>query len=221
MPAFRILAAGAAFLVMTAASAGAQTATDTAAGKPIPLLKIVSQPDKTKTRVPHAQRFSRAAGKTRIAAGHRRPRHPAQAASVAAAPAKIWPEPETTAATNVAAAEPQQPPASTPSEPPPNELVVQGRTVEVVSPDEPNEIDLAADMPEAAATKGPRSDITETGAAAAEAKPGSVLVARPQAPSPVGSTAWIAQVLAAIGGAAAAASVAWFLIGSVPQRTYG
>lgn len=37
----------------------------------------------------------------------------------------------------------------------------------------------------------------------------------------VGSTSWIAQMLAALGGAVAAGVVAWFLIGSGPVRTYG
>ena len=37
----------------------------------------------------------------------------------------------------------------------------------------------------------------------------------------VGSTSWIAQVLAALGGAVAAGAVAWFLIGTRPVRTYG
>ena len=39
--------------------------------------------------------------------------------------------------------------------------------------------------------------------------------------SPVGSAPWIAQVLAAFGGAVAAGAVAWFLIGGGPVRTYG
>jgi hypothetical protein len=39
--------------------------------------------------------------------------------------------------------------------------------------------------------------------------------------SPVGSASWIAQVLAAFGGAVAAGAVAWFWIGGGPVRTYG
>jgi hypothetical protein len=39
--------------------------------------------------------------------------------------------------------------------------------------------------------------------------------------SDVGSASWIAQVLAALGGAIAAGAVAWFLIGAGPVRTYG
>ena len=38
--------------------------------------------------------------------------------------------------------------------------------------------------------------------------------------SAVGSASWIAQVLAALGGAIAAGAVAWFLIGAGPVRTY-
>jgi hypothetical protein len=38
--------------------------------------------------------------------------------------------------------------------------------------------------------------------------------------SAVGSASWIAQVLAALGGAIAAGVVAWFLIGAGPVRTY-
>ena len=37
----------------------------------------------------------------------------------------------------------------------------------------------------------------------------------------VGSASWIAQVLAALGGAIAAGVVAWFLLGTGPQRMYG
>jgi hypothetical protein len=39
--------------------------------------------------------------------------------------------------------------------------------------------------------------------------------------SAVGGASWIAQVLAALGGAVAAGAVAWFLIGGGPVRTYG
>jgi hypothetical protein len=96
----------------------------------------------------------------------------------------------------------------------PSALVVGGRAVQVLSPDDANEIDLAADAPEVAASKGPRSDI------AAAQPPEAETVAVARAPSPAGTSAWVAQLLAAIGGAMAAASVAWFLIGSAPQRTY-
>ena len=44
---------------------------------------------------------------------------------------------------------------------------------------------------------------------------------QPQHKDPVGSASWIAQVLAALGGAVTAGAVAWFLIGGGPARTYG
>ena len=37
----------------------------------------------------------------------------------------------------------------------------------------------------------------------------------------VGSPGWIAQVMAALAGAVAAGTIAWFLIGGAPQRAYG
>lgn len=54
----------------------------------------------------------------------------------------------------------------------------------------------------------------------------TVLAAPTQEPKnknadPVGSASWIAQVLAAFGGAVTAGAIAWFLIGSGPVRTYG
>ena len=55
---------------------------------------------------------------------------------------------------------------------------------------------------------------------AAEPTP-TVVAAAHEDKNPVGSASWIAQVLAALGGAIAAGSVAWFLIGASPQRMYG
>jgi hypothetical protein len=41
-----------------------------------------------------------------------------------------------------------------------------------------------------------------------------------QNPNPVGSTTWIAHVLAALGGAIAAGTIAWWLISPMPSRSY-
>ena len=49
----------------------------------------------------------------------------------------------------------------------------------------------------------------------------SAMAANPpvaQTPAPIGTLSWIAQVLAALGGAVAAGSVAWILIGPMPLR---
>ncbi|MFZ2064590.1 MAG: hypothetical protein WAV27_01270 [Xanthobacteraceae bacterium] len=56
---------------------------------------------------------------------------------------------------------------------------------------------------------------------AAPKSPVHAMLFRPSAPSAVGSASWIAQLLAALGGAIAAGAVAWFLIRPAPERTYG
>jgi hypothetical protein len=91
----------------------------------------------------------------------------------------------------------------------------------VAAPEAVNDIDLAADKKvektddAAAAAVAPNSDVPQ-------AKPAvQAMVATPAHTNPIGSPSWIAQVLAAFGGAVAAGSVAWFLIGSTPQRMQG
>jgi hypothetical protein len=223
MPSIRIVAAGALISVMTAGGAMAQTATDTGASKPIQLLQVATQPDKTKSK-PHAKRIMKirtAANRTgrrhRLAA--ERPIHVARAAkpaAPAATPADVWanvtpvPAPATSAAPapQLAAAAS----ASTPSE-----LVVGGQTVHVVSPDDANEIDRDAD-----AQTAPSAAATQSAVATAAPAADTATVAQAQEEtSHFGSASWIAQILAALGGAVAAGSAAWFLMGSAPQRTYG
>ena len=207
MPALRIATAGAALLVLTAGSTIAQP-TGTATSKPISILKILAPSDNLKIK-PHGHRLGMPTWRTHAFAAHQKTRH---LLAVAPAQADIWADPEAARATQVASDEPEQQGAAVAAESAPSALLVGGRAVRVVSPDDANEIDLAADAPEVAASKGPRRDI------AAAQPPETVAVAR--APSPAGTSAWVAQLLAAIGGAMAAASVAWFLIGSAPQRTY-
>ena len=220
MPALRIATAGMALVLLSAGSTVAQP-TAPATGKPISLLKILTFPDKTKIK-PHGHRLGVLAAKTHSAAVHQRPRHWAVLATNATTRPDVWPAAEPIAAARVVAADTEQQGAATTAESAPNELVVGGRAILVVSPDDANEIDLAADTPDVPASKGPRSDFAE-GAPAAE--PSAVTVATAAAApvrdaAPVGTSAWVAQLLAAIGGAMAAASVAWFLIGSAPQRRY-
>jgi hypothetical protein len=103
----------------------------------------------------------------------------------------------------------------------PSEFVVGGQEVRVASPDDVNEIDLAANN----ATASPSAPAADSGEVSPKADSVSVAVAQQrqvsQEHSPIGSPSWIMQVVAALGGAVAAGSVAWFLIGSAPQRTYG
>ena len=101
---------------------------------------------------------------------------------------------------------------------PPSELVIDGQTVRVASPDDANEIDLAIEqgaLPAAA----PAVKAANTETAAPADKSDSAAAAVSQTPSSkVGSASWLMQVMAALGAAVAAGSVAWFLIGSAPQR---
>ncbi len=226
MLSIRIVAAGAVVSVMTVGGALAQTATNTGAGKPIQLLQVTTQPDKTKSK-PHAKRIM----KIRTAAERTAKRHSlararlihvaeaAKPAAPAAAPADVVSAnvAPVIAPATVASAAPAPQLAAAAPELTPSELVVGGQTVHVVSPDDANEIDRAADAqnaPAAAATLGT--------VAAAEPASDTATVARAQEEtSHVGSASWIAQILAALGGAVAAGSAAWFLMGSGPQRTYG
>lgn len=119
------------------------------------------------------------------------------------------------------AAFPAAPPGSAAGTLAPNEPVVGGQEVKVASPDTVNEIGLAAANNGTVANDAQPATAPATATAATpQADSATVAVAQTQ-PSQVGSTAWIMQVLAALGGAIAAGSVAWFLIGSAPQRTYG
>jgi hypothetical protein len=223
MLSIRIVAAGALVSVMTVGGAMAQTTTGT--GKPIELLQVVTQPDKTKLKS-HAKRTikiktaTKRTGKRHSLAARQRPIHVAEAvkaAAPAAAPATVWPDLTPAAApANLASAEPAPQPAPAATASTPSELVVGGQTVHVVSPDDANEIDRAD------AQNAPSAAATQSGIAVAEPASDTATIARAQAEtSHVGSASWIAQVLAALGGAIAAGSIAWFLMGSAPQRTYG
>lgn len=216
MPALRIAAAGAALLLLTAGSISAQP-TGTATSKPISILKILAPADNTKTK-PRGHRLGALTWKTHAASAHPRARHLLTVAPGAAIQADTWPDPDTTRTTQLAADGLEQQGAAA-AEAGPTELVVGGRAIQIVSPDDANEIDLAADALEVPATKGPRTDFPE-GLRAAARSTGNAVAVQAQEPDPVGSSAWVAQLLAAVGGAMAAASVAWFLIGSAPQRSY-
>jgi len=228
-----IATAGISLLALTLVTAGGAAA-QSAPGKPIQLLQILAKPDKAK---PHAKRLSRASRKTHIALAKAnialakaKTKHPAEAAppGTAAAPdnalsASAGPanSPEIALAAPATPAAPAAAMDAQSAEPVPSELVVGGHTVQIVSPDETNDIDLAADLGAAPAAT---AATTATAAAVGKSEPAHaamfVAASRDDA-SAVGNVSWIAQILAALGGAVAAGSVAWFLIGSAPQRTYG
>jgi hypothetical protein len=233
-----VAATGAAVLLFSELTiASAQTATDTTAGKPLQLLKVAEQPSKTKAK-PHAKLAAKPAARhsvnvaakrkphTHIAtAGRKRPLLPVQAAS-APVPDTAWPVASAAAPAEIAPAAPAVAPATLPPGPAQSEMVVAGQPVKVASPDDVNEIDLAANQTASRASDAPPVSAEKTAPmqeiVAAAAKADMNAPANVQTPpSQVGSTPWILQVMAALGGAVAAGSVAWFLIGGTPQRTYG
>ncbi len=241
----RIAAVAAAALLFVAAAitaAAAQTATSQPAGKPLQLLQIVEQPSKAKPHVKAVaksavKRSSKVAARTKkhthLAALRRhRPQLPVQAAAATPAPTPA-PVPDSIlpaanpAMTTEIAGEPAVQPA--PAVPGPHEVVVAGQTVKLAPPDEVNEIDLAAnDAAPQTSDAAPVRIIAGTPplSETSDSTPKSdsmraFAVAQPQQPNEVGSTSWILQVLAALGGAITAGTVAWFLIGGTPQRTYG
>jgi hypothetical protein len=222
----RIVTALAALSIMTVGGAAAQAETNNAPGNPIPLLKILAKPDKARTKIP-GKRVGRRVGKTHMVAKTRALLH----RSARTRPAAPTPADDDALPTNVAATSSATPtvasppssvaPVSSLAEPMPSELVVGGRTVQVTAPDDVNEIDEAAD-PQRVAASGATSAARHGDGAEVEPASETATVARAQpGRSPVGSASWIMQILAALGGAFAAGSAAWFLIGSAPQRTYG
>lgn len=245
----RIVATGALFSALllaaglTAGRAVAQTASSPAAGSPLQLLKTAEQPNDA----PNAKHHARSVAKSMVAA-RKEPRHrhrlriaakrrhaapqvaetapPPPAASAPAdarGSASVWPAVNTAQPIGVATVQPAPAPASTPTDPPPGELVGGGQKVKVASPGEVNDIDLAAgDKAAQASDAAPAVAAPAIAETAAVAQKSDSMKATP-APqgSPIGSTSWLLQVLAALGGAVTAGSVAWFLIGGAPQRTYG
>jgi eukaryotic-like serine/threonine-protein kinase len=169
------------------------------------------------------------------------------------------------------------PPQAAPVQPSTGELVVDGQAVQVRSPDEANELDLAANMASPPPPKAPAAPQTSAAAAPAAkaplydlapsnppappaasetpstdavvsafvgtaaaapisppapaiaatvpagntamlAEPDFVKASDPQPRSPIGSASWMMQVMAALGGAIAAGTAAWFLIGRASPR---
>ncbi len=99
-----------------------------------------------------------------------------------------------------------------------SELVIDGETMRVASPNGANDIDLAAnaqgtvesDAPSVAATVV-RAASLETMVPADKSNSGAAVVS--QAPSSsIGSMPWLLRVIAALSGAAATGLMAWFLI---------
>jgi hypothetical protein len=226
------------FSGLLAASASAQTATAEPVGKPLQILKIIEEPNHPEAK-PDAKLAHKSAPKRRVkvaarkkphghivTAGRHRPLVTAHAFNAPATEPSV-PAPNPPAPADVAAAAPLPEPVTAPAEQNPSEIVVAGQAVKVMSPDNVNDTDLAADdastqtndaAPMAATSPPAMREIVDPQPKSDSMKAAAV---EPPKTSSVGSTSWILQVLAALGGAVTAGSVAWFLIGSTPQRTYG
>jgi hypothetical protein len=231
----RMLAA-AAMLALAASGAAAQTAP----GRPMPLLQILQAPaqatpqhhhqtiHKAARRTAKKTRFAgRSVAKRRHVLAKAEPSPPPVLQAPQATAATGWPAPNAAAAATVpASAWPNAAPVADAGGVEPgtastdaglSEIVVDGQTVQVASPGSINDIDRAAGQPTAAGDATAKGKIATASPALASAP--ATMAAAPPA-DPVGSASWIAKLLAALGGAVAAGSAAWFMIGSSPQRPY-
>jgi len=225
MQRIRIFAAGAIMALALAGSAVAQ-ASDQSGGPPAPLAGLKPPPE-TKAHMTKPIVHAKTAHHSMTAASKRstkmklaskkshtiaatQPQAPAAQPTPAALPDNAWPVPEATPPAEIATASPPQ--ATVPdNDPDPSAVVVGGQTVQVATPDQVNDIDLAAADNSVATTKADAAPVSQTVLAAPLHRDADA----------VRSVSWIAQVLAALGGSAAAGAVAWFLIGSGPVRIYG
>lgn len=134
-------------------------------------------------------------------------------------PTRDWPAADATSPPDISAAPgPAIPPSNL--DPNPSGTVADGPTVQADA--QVNSLDLAAqrDAPPPVPVATSNDGITATPTPAPISQTALAAPAHRQADS-TGSASWMAQVLAALGGAAAAGAVAWFLIGGGPVRTYG
>lgn len=223
----RMVTAGA-VLVMAVSAAAAQT--DTEPGKPMSILQILLAPAKAKIG-PQA-----ATPKARPARTHRRfvgrhvhraarrdhPAHPAEESATettATAPVNVLPTIDADAFTTAMAAPAPQPAlvqdAAVPTaDSRASDMTVEHGAVPTAAPDTAASTRPAANDPNAAppAQNAP----ADPQSAAAE-----IAMFAQQNGGDNSRDAWFEELLAMLGGALAASSVAWFLIGAAPQRTYG
>jgi hypothetical protein len=170
-----------------------------------------------------------------VAVEARRPAAPA--AAIAPTGNNVWPAPDRAVPGEIAAAAAPPGPAIA-TEPvldtDPDEIAAGGHVLPpAVSSNAASPIGLASNREAIAATgalPGMASGVQAAAPASANSAKSApkapvvramVAAAAANNPDPVGSSAWIAHVLAALGGAIAAGAVAWFLIGAAPRRNYG
>jgi hypothetical protein len=192
MPSIRVIAGAAIGCSFVCGLFGGQGMAQTASTDPVGKLMQLLQPGKSETKPPE-----------RSAAKHSSKANPAAKKRASTKPAAK--ESTSNGASQVTA--------------PPSELVIDGEAVRVASPDDANDIDLAvntqgtlaSDASPAAATAVTAAG-TETIAPADRSNSGAAAVSQTPSSS-IGTMSWLLRVIAALSGAVATGSIAWFLIG--------
>ena len=211
MPSMRVIVGGAIGCLFICGLFGGQAAAQTAStepvGKPIQLLQL-THPGKPEAK-PHERSAAKHTSKSHLAAkksaspklaskestSNGAPHVTAVVAAAAAPQAPPAPTSETAwpVATQASVAESAATvPATQPAIAPPSELVIDGQTVRVASPDDANEIDLATNEQGALPAAAPAVKAASTETAAPADKSDSAAAAVSQTPSSkVGSTSWL------------------------------
>ena len=190
MPSIRVIAGAAVGCLFVCGLFGGQGMAQTASTDPVGKLMQLLHPGESETKPPE-----------RSAAKHSSKAHSAAKKSVSTKPA---PKENTSNAA----------PQVTPSE-----LVIDGEAMRVASPNDANDTDLAANAQGALESDAPPAAATVVKAASTETiapadKSNSEAAAVSQTPSSsIGSMSWLLRVIAALSGAVATGSLAWFLIG--------
>jgi hypothetical protein len=228
----RIFASSVVLVAVTMGSAVAQDATSV--GKPLSLLQFAQHRAKTPpyARAKAVEKLAKKAPKLRIAKHvPAKPRHllaavqrhpavqpalePVQTSRAAPQPS-IWPAVNAAAPAAIAMPAPPAAPQNVTTEQvlsdAPNDIAANGRIAQAVPAADPNVPDPAPGHHDAAA-----AEMAEPAQAAAPEPAVRAMVVTPEPAesneqSAVGSASWMAQVLAALGGAVTAGAVAWFLI---------
>ncbi len=239
MPRIRVVCAGLVMAITLALTgAHAQTAPSKSVGRPLALLAGLRPPHeakravhgkathpasrKTATRKPHRLRAAAKHGRYVARKKIARQRHEASESAITASAFAEEPPPQAAPA-DVAPGVVTAPPVSQPvlenaqasvgASPDPTAVKVQ--TLRIAAPNQGSGV-----APVAQQNVPPVASSSDSTAAPPPPAPQSVLAA-PIHHNTIGSASWIAQVLAAFGGAVTAGAVAWFLIGGGPVRTYG
>ncbi len=222
MVCLRIVAASAALLIgigTATAETGAEGAPGSVPGRPISLAPTTQPATVTAKKPAHVKSAAKLDKKTEKRAHRKfaavRPVHVAMQGAAASPTPAAWPALSRMPASDAASMAPPASafPANPPSDSQLREMVIDGQTVRISSPNDVNELDLAGDKNGGA----PAATKSDTPAPASA----SVATVAAADATPMSDSSWYMQVFAALGGAVAAGSIAWFLIGSAPHRVYG